>query len=193
MLYRQKIELFKDEPGPPQTLIPRETLAESAQASQLLGRAHAQADALLAQAEEQCEQLLEQAGAEFWQRANTQLKRWEQDRQQMCENLERYATAVTNQAIHTLLEDTVEPQRLSALLKQLLAIQLPASSATLLCHPHELEGMKLCLALHQATLWNLQPDDTLKPQTLVLKTDDGDFRISWSAMLETLSKPNNAA
>jgi len=191
MLRRQKIELHKAATGLQHTLIPRETLADCAQANQLLSRANAQADEMLRQAEAQCEALLEKATVEFWQRAESQLKRWERERQAMCDSLERHATSITKQAIRCLLDDTVEAQRLAALLKQLLASQVSQVNATLLCHPQEIEEVKQSLANHRATLWKLQPDDTIGPQTLVLKTDEGDFRISWSSMLETLFNHSN--
>lgn len=184
MLCRQKIELHNGAPGLPHTLIPRETLADWAQANQLLSRANAQADELLRQAEEQCEALLEKAALEFWQRADVQLKRWERERQAMCDSLEQHATSIANQAIRSLLDDTVAPKRLAALLQQLLTSQVPKIDAMLLCHPHEIEDARQYLTHHGATFWTLHADDTLSPQTLVLKTDEGDFRISWNAMLE---------
>lgn len=190
MLCRHTITLHST-PSLPQTLIPRETLADGAQAEQLLAHAKTEADALLDQAEHTREELMEQAGLAFWQRANAQLQRWENERQAMCDHLERYATGVVNQAVRHLLDETAQPQRLAALLKQLLASQVPEVSALLLCHPRELETVKQRLATHHATLWKLQPDDTISPQTLVLKTEEGDFRISWASLLETLLKQDD--
>lgn len=190
MLSRQKLVLHMGEPGLPQTLIPRETLADWAEANQLLSRATAKADELLSQAKEQCEALLEKAVFEFWQRADTQLKRWERDHRNMCDSLERHASSIVNQAICCLLEETVEPKRLAALLKHLLASQVSQVNATLLCHPPEIDNVKQGLANHGITLWKLQPDDTVKPQTLVLKTDEGDFRIDWASMLNGFLKNN---
>ncbi|MDY7530921.1 type III secretion system stator protein SctL [Pseudomonas sp. Bout1] len=191
MLRRQKLALHGDAPGLPHTLIPRETLADFAQANQLLSRANAKADERLSLAQTQCDVLLEQAAGEFWQRADAQLKRWERDRQQMCDSLEQYATSVVTQAIRSLLDETIEPRRLAALIKQLLASQVAHVHATLLCHPHELDDVRQCLASHGVTLWKLQPQDTVKPQTLVLKTDEGDFRIDWRSMFEVfLNNPS---
>ncbi|QLG91344.1 type III secretion system stator protein SctL [Pseudomonas yamanorum] len=185
MLYRYTIELPKDAPGGRCSLILREELANWEQANQLLSRTNAQADELISLAKKKCEALLEEVSLEIWQRANAQLKRWECDRQAMCENLEHYATSITNQVIRCLLDETAAPQRLAALLKQLLENQVPEISATLLCHPHDLEEIRQCLANHKATFWKLQADDSTLLQTLVLKTDEGDFRISWNSMLDT--------
>ena len=184
MLCRHTIELLKDASELPRCLIPREELANWAHANQLISRAKAQADELVIQAEKRCEMLLEKASLDVWQRADAQLKRWERDRQAMCDNLEVYATSITNQAIRRLLDDTVPPERLAALLRQLLANQIQEINASLLCHPQDIEEIKQCLANQQATLWKLQPDETIPAQTLVLKTDEGDFRISWHSMLD---------
>jgi type III secretion protein L len=185
MLCRYTIELLKDASGLSRCLIPREELANWEHANQLISHAKAQADELINQAESQCEVLLEKAYLDVWQRAGAQFKRWERDRQAMCDNLEKYATSVTNQAISRLLDETIAPQRLAALLKQLLADQIQEVDAALLCHPQDLEEIKQCLAHHKATFWKLHPDETIPTQTLVLKTDEGDFRISWHSMLET--------
>ncbi|RFD25831.1 type III secretion protein [Pseudomonas sp. GL93] len=190
MLCRYAIELLKDAPGLRRTLIPREELASWEQGEALLSRAIAQADERISLAEKKCEALLEQASLDVWQRADAQFKRWERDRQAMCDSLERYATSITHQAIRHLLDETVPPQRLAALLKQLLANQVQEIDATLFCHPLDLEAIKQRLAHHKSAFWKLQADETLEPQTLVLKTDEGDFRISWNAMLATFFNPN---
>lgn len=186
MLCHRKIELHAHTSSLPHTLISRQTLEDSGQATSLLNRAKAQAEEQLRHAEQQREVVLEEASLEFWRRAEAQLDRWERDRQAMCNALEQYATAVTNNAIRCLLDETPNPQRLTALLKQLLASQVPPVEAALLCHPSELNVLKPLLAPPHATLWALRPDDTVPPQTLVLKTDEGDFRIDWASMFSLL-------
>lgn len=185
MLCRHTIEVLKDASGVRRNLIPREELADWEQADQLLERARAQADELINLARKECEALQEKAALDVWQRADEQFKRWERDRQTMYDSLEQYATSIINQAIRCLLDETVAPQRLAALLKQLLANQTPEVDATLLCHPHDLEEIKQCLTHYTATFWKLYADETILPQTLVLKTDEGDFHINWNSMLDT--------
>ena len=166
MLCRRKITLPPDAHSLSHGLIPREVLADCTQAEHLLTRAKAQADALLNRAQLSREALLEQAGQAFWQRANAQLHRWENEQKALCDNLERYITGVVNQAIRHLLDETPQPQRLAALLKQLLASQVPEVNALLLCHPREIEALKHCLSRHDAARWRVQPDDTISTQTL---------------------------
>ena len=186
MLCRRKIDLHESSAGQAHVLITQAMLKESAQASQLLERVNAQADQLLSQAEEQRDALLEQAHHAFWQQANAQLKRWEQQRQNLCDNLERYATSIADQALCSLLEDIPPAQRLTALIKRLLATQVPTAHATLLCHPPELASLEQCLALQGITHWAPRADGRVKPQALVLETDEGDFRIDWASMSKIL-------
>lgn len=182
MLCRRKIELHGDTPGLPPTLILQEVLADCGQAKKILSRAKAQAHELSIQAAKNLEEFSEKAGLEFWQRANAQLGRWEIERQAICTNLEKHATAVINQAMRQLLDDVEPEQRLAALLKQLLATQIPVVKATLLCHPLERESVEKYLARLGSNAWTLRTDDTLSPQALILETDEGDFRIDWISL-----------
>ncbi len=182
MLCRYVIELSKNKPGLPRTLVPREELANWKRAEQLLKHANDQADELLSLTEKKCETLRDEASLEVWLRADAQLQRWEHDRQAMCDKLEQYASSITNEAIRRLLDETTAPTRLAALLKQLLTNHVHEISAILLCHPDDFDEIKHCLVYEKATVWKLHADETILPQTLVLKTDEGDFRISWSSM-----------
>ncbi|KRP61126.1 type III secretion system stator protein SctL [Pseudomonas orientalis] len=192
MLCRYTIDLFKDVPGLPRSVIPREELANWKQAELLLKNANGQAEQLLSLTEEKCEALRERASLEIWQFADAQLKRWERDRQSMCDKLEQYASAITNEAIRRLLDETAAPARLVTLLKQLLAIQVPEVSATLLCHPHDMNEIKQHFAYQKVTVWKVQADEKIPPQTLVLKTDEGDFHISWNALLTSFLERGEA-
>lgn len=186
MLNIRKIELRTGAPGLPQTLISQEMLADCRRASQLLSRAKVQAKELLRQATEHREKALEKLTLEFWRRANAQLKEWEKQQHVMCDNLEQYATSIANQTILCLLEEAPVAQRLSALVKQLLATQAPSGKATLLCHPLECAEVERCLSRQHATFWTLRPDDRVRPQSLVLETEEGDFCINWASLCETV-------
>ncbi|MBL7230091.1 MAG: type III secretion system stator protein SctL [Pseudomonas sp.] len=186
MLNIRKIELCTGAPGLPQTLISQEMLADCRRASQLLSRAKVQAKELLRQATEHREKALEKLTLEFWRRANAQLKEWEKQQHVMCDNLEQYATSIANQTILCLLEEAPVGQRLSALVKQLLATQVPSGKATLLCHPLECAEVERCLSRQHATFWTLRPDDRVRPQSLVLETEEGDFCINWASLCETV-------
>lgn len=186
MFCAHKIELKTQPQELPTALIPRQMLAEHAQAQHLLDHAQTQAQVLIRQAQEQCEQMLERASEAFWQRANAQLHRWESEREMMINHLEYAATSVVNTAIRTLLDETVPAQRLSALLNKLLAAQLPTVQANLMCNPLDREHVELWLNLHCNVPWTLRVDDGLAAQSLLLETDDGGFHINWADALDTL-------
>jgi type III secretion protein L len=172
----------------PGSLISCETLASYAQADDVVEQAKARAKQLLKEVSLQREDLLKKAGLEVWQRADAQLKRWEAERQVLCNNLEHYATSIANQTIYRLLEETPAPQRIASLIKQLLACQVPAIKATLLCNTHELEAVRRCLDSFSSNHWTLRAENTIEPQTLILNTEEGDFRIDWTSMLRSLMK-----
>lgn len=182
MLCRHKIKSPGGIPPLPGTLVSCKTLASYSQAVSVLEQAKTDARQILEEATQQREDLLEQAGLEMWHRASAQLKRWDLDRQALCDDLERYASSIANQAVYLLLEEAPHPQRMAAMIKQLLARHVPMVKATLLCHPMDLECVKACLVHRGEDHWTLRPDNAIKPQTLVLNTEEGDFRINWPDM-----------
>lgn len=186
MLCRYNIKLSGLSPSAPRSIIPREELANWKHANQLLRDANIQAEELIRLTEQKCEALLEKASIDIWQRADAQFKQWERSRQTMCDTVEHYATQITNQAIRSLLDEIVAPQRVAALVKQLLKSQVEEISATLMCHPHDLKEVTHALAHYGSTFWKLIADSSIDAQTLVLKTDEGDFRISWNDMRNAL-------
>lgn len=183
MLVRRKIKSVEGAPPLSGSLISGETQASYSQAIDVVDQAKAEARQLLEEAKEQRQEFLEKASLEVWERADAQFRRWEIEHQALCDNLEQYATSVANQAIYHLLEETLAPQRLAALIRQLMACHVPAIKASLACHPHDLEAIKQCLASRNSTHWLLRPDNALQPQTLILHTDEGDFHIDWEAMI----------
>lgn len=192
MLCRRTINSPGGTPPLPGSLISCEILANYAQAGGVVEQAEARAMQILKEASEQREAMLEKAGIEIWQRADAQLKRWEAERQILCDNLERYATSTANQAIYLLLEETPAPQRMAALIKQLLACQVPALKATLVCNPYELETVRRCLDSRGSHQWALRAENTIEPQTLILNTDEGDFRIDWISMINAVMKSDES-
>ncbi len=81
---------------------------------------------------------------------------------------------------------------MAALIKQLLASHVPAVKATLVCHPLELEAVRACLTNRGSTHWTLRADDTIKLQSLILTTEEGDFRIDWTSLINIFMKPDDS-
>ncbi|WP_339468339.1 type III secretion system stator protein SctL [Pseudomonas sp. EL_65y_Pfl1_R83] len=192
MLCRRKIDSLGATPPVPGSLVSCEALARYTLAGDVVEQAKAAARQLLREAHEQREDLLEKAGLEIWQRVNTQLQRWEVERQALCDSLERHATSIANQTIYLLLEETPAPHRIAALIKQLVACHVPAIKATLVCNPHELETVRRCLDSGGNNHWTLRAENSIEPQVLLLNTEEGDFRIDWISMVNTLMKNDDS-
>ncbi|WP_112193346.1 type III secretion system stator protein SctL [Pseudomonas sp. LG1E9] len=188
MLCLHKIELHKNGTRLPLPLIPHEVVADITKANQLLEHAKAQAHELRRLTEEECKTLLKKTTVEIWQRADDQLKRWEREHEKILESLEYYASMITRQAISCILDETIESKRLTVLVKKLLVSQMPQINAKLLCSPTEIDAVTQYLAIHGAARWTLQADEAIPPQTLILKTDEGDFCIDWNSMLDIFFK-----
>lgn len=192
MLCRRKIDSLGTTPPVPGSLVSCEALASYTLAGDVVEQAKAAARQLLREAHEQREDLLEKAGLEIWQRVNTQLQRWEAERQALCDSLERHVTSIANQTIYLLLEETPAPHRIAALIKQLVACHVPAIKATLVCNPHELETVRRCLDNGGNNHWTLRAENSIEPQILLLNTEEGDFRIDWISMVNTLIKNDDS-
>lgn len=186
MFCTHKIELHARAQDLSTALIPREMLAEHTQARQILEQADTQAQALIRQAESQCENMLDSASSEFWQRANSQLQRWESERQAMFDQLETAASSVINTAIRSLLDETVPAQRLTVLLNKLLTAQLPTVEANLLCNPLDREHVEQWLSTHCDVPWAVRVEDGLAASSLILETEDGGFHINWTDAVNNL-------
>lgn len=191
MLCKRTIELRKPLSSRTGSLIPLETLADCARDTELLNSAQDQADEILRHTHLQRDQLLLQAQHEFWQRANRQLHLWHTQQQAILDNIERIATSVTHSAIRSLLEDTTTAQRVSAMLKQMLAAQAPAIRAKLVCNPQDQADVEHWLDQHTEAPWRLQCDESIAPQVLILEAEEGSFRIDWTSSINALLVPHS--
>lgn len=189
MLARRLVELRAGAPRLAQPLIRRETLIDCGRAEAVLAHAQEQAAALLQEAERHAEAQLAEARQAFWQQAEHQLMRWEQERLEINRLLESHASQLVNQALQQLLGETPEPARLNALLKQLSASQSEPVSATLRCHPQVRDTVQRWLDQQPATPWRLQPDASLADDEVRLSTEQGDFQLDWRSACEALQVP----
>ncbi|WP_339532580.1 type III secretion system stator protein SctL [Pseudomonas mucidolens] len=186
MLSLRKIKLHPEAAGLSQPVISRETLIDCGRAEALLKSTQVKAQEMLQHAEQDRERLIAQARAEFWKQANTQLQRWEAERQAMNSALENHATHLVNTALQQLLGEVVAPQRLNALLRQLIQAKSTQVKVTLRCNPHTYAQIQGWLARDGANAWHLQPDASLCALALVLETEEGDLRIDWETAVSRL-------
>lgn len=186
MLSLRQIKLHPEAASLSQPVISRETLVDCGRAQALLENAQVQARELLLQAQQDREQLIAQARAEFWRQANTQLQRWETERQAINSAMENHATHLVNTALQQLLGEVPAPQRLNALLRQLTRAHNTQVNVTLRCDPHAYAQVQGWLTREGATAWQLQPDASLGALALVLETEEGDLRIDWGTAVSRL-------
>lgn len=189
MLLHRKIALRTEAPGLPSVLITHRVLIDCGQAQCVLARAKEMASKLLSTAKAESDARLKDAQHTFWALANAQLKHWQMEHQAQSAEMESHATAVVNQALHHLLDDTPPQARIAALLTQLLRTQCPPLTATLRCHPSTLENVAQWLSTRTDIEWQLQLDDRLDTQSLVLATERADFCIDWLATKNALLLP----
>ncbi|MGR2741034.1 type III secretion system stator protein SctL [Billgrantia sp. Q4P2] len=183
-------------------LIKAERLGLCLAVEQVLGRADERAAALVADAEEQAKRLLDEAQQrgevlteqarmeverQVWQQADALLDGLRQAEQGLWEDVERHAEQVLRSALVTLLGEVAPQQRVRALLRQLVDAQRQLSSATLYCAPEQQACVEDVLGSEHLGRWRVLPGPRLEVDQLVLETDSGVFRCSWSALSDALS------
>ncbi|AZC83991.1 type III secretion system stator protein SctL [Pseudomonas chlororaphis] len=170
-------------------ILRRETLENSQLAEHLLEVAQAEAETLLANARQEAERLGEeiqaQARIEIWCKADALLDDWQQQRQQMWTHITATAEILVGHALQKLLAEQTDNARVHAVLHHLITAQPQAQTGVLHIHPDWLETATLQLQQAQAR-WTLLADSQLPPDSLCLRTDQGDFSLSWSRLVEAL-------
>ncbi|KGT90336.1 hypothetical protein NG99_18255 [Erwinia typographi] len=206
MWIAKKITLLNDPQLPTGTVLTRETLAEHQQALDILQLAGRQAQARLDDAERQAETLLADAEARFAteiaeQKAKQQqdfltasgqlFSDWQAQQQQWQAGLLPHAEALLAQAMNQLLAELPPPDRLRAMLQQLLKAQGRQANATLLCPPQQQADAEAWLAQHPHLGWELSCDAALPDESLVLTTEKGELHLSWTQLCQALLPPSS--
>lgn len=167
----------------------RENLENSLLAEQLLEAAKSEAEALLIDARQEVERLGKEAQAqaqvEVWSKADAMLDDWQQQRQQMWAHIITTAETLVGQALQKLLGEQPDNIRVRAVLHHLMFAQPQEQAGVLHAHPDWLETTTLQLQQAQAR-WTLRADPQLAPDSLLLRTNQGDFSLSWSRLVEVL-------
>ncbi|MGN7738565.1 type III secretion system stator protein SctL [Pseudomonas sp. 22526] len=197
MLTRRNLTLSHPQLLSDGPVLRRETLENSLLAEQLLEAAQAEAEALLVSARQEAERMGEevqaQARVEVWCQADALLDDWQQQRQQMWVHIIATAETLVGQALQKLLGEQPDKARIRAMLHHLMATQTQEQVGVLHTHPDWLETTALQLQQAQAC-WTLRADPQLAPDSLLLRTELGDFSFSWSCLAEALwSQPDSVA
>ncbi|WP_337013832.1 type III secretion system stator protein SctL [Pantoea sp. AS142] len=189
MLTQKKITLLNgaDDLAP---VISQAMLTVQQQGEDILRQAQQQAEQILTAAEEEAVacKLRTQARAEqdFWHQADRLFAHWQQQQRQTESEVLAVMDNVLTLALEQLLTEIPEPQRLSALLRQLLRDKMRAEQASLCCHPSQQQPITEWLATHTHLSWQLQPDETLAVDNLKLITAQGELHLNWQQAVSQL-------
>ncbi|WP_260954408.1 type III secretion system stator protein SctL [Pseudomonas citri] len=186
MLAVRKITLASDSPVIGEPLLRRETLADCLLAGQILESAREQAqgilDAALAEAQVLREEAAGQAQAQVWEQAQALFDDWQAQREQMWAGLNETARQLLKEALRTLLGEVPQPGRIDALLHHLKAAQPADESAVLHCHPQRVQALSERLASPSYSNWTVRADPQLPEDGMSLRTESGEFNLSWQAL-----------
>lgn len=172
-------------------VIDRQQLQRQQQAADVLAQAQQQAAALLEQARQQCAALQlearQQAEQRFWQQADEILQAWRRHYQQLEEQVTDVMTTVVTQALAQLLTEAAEPERITALLRQLLRAKSVEEQGTLYCHPPQQSQIAQWLQQHPQLAWRLTPEASRPGDSLRLVTSQGELHLDWQQAVQQLS------
>lgn len=192
MLTRKRITLLNGE-ADLAPVITQAELAMQQQAGDILQQAQRQAGQILAAAGQEAEAVKlraqQRAEQDFWQQADGLLVHWQQQQQQIESEILPVMDSVLTQTLEQLLTDVAEPQRLNALLRQLVREKLQLPQASLCCHPAQQQPIAAWLDAHPHLDWQLQPDETLPADSLKLVTAQGELCLDWQQAVSQLLPP----
>lgn len=181
--FAKKIRLQVGEPTLIKEPVIKQTWREEAvRAQSLLAHTQEQCEQLLAQALQHAEQIKhtakEEASQAVWQSANALLQQWQSQSASHNETLLPQIQNVLQTALQRLCLDISQPDKITALLRQLQQAQGETAQATLYCHPDEVEPVKAQLAKQHNTFWRVIADAELPLGELCLSDAKGDYRTS---------------
>lgn len=166
-----------------ETILRRESLADTRRVTELLDNARREADAILASAHEQAQWEKDQALAQFWESANEFLHGLEQQRLSLQRESMSAVEELLNAAMSRLLDETTLSERIRALARHLADSQVNENIATLSAHPDQLDGLHQWLQDSRfAEHWQLKGDASMAPESLRLSDANGAFDIDWASL-----------
>ncbi|WP_110186388.1 HrpE/YscL family type III secretion apparatus protein [Pokkaliibacter plantistimulans] len=177
------------------TTVEQITARAEQQAALLLEQAELQAESLLGEARAQAAVLAEQARAqaqeEVWQEANGLLQTLQQQRDALWDEVEQVAEQLVQSALQAVLGDMSAELRGQSLVRQLVATQRQAVPAVLRCTTALQPVLEQALQQQRVRHWQLETDPFVADDSVILETDAGVFRCSWSAICEQLNSTLN--
>ncbi|MDR3431859.1 MAG: type III secretion system stator protein SctL [Rouxiella aceris] len=145
----------------------------------------------LKKAEQSIEEKIKRQEGLFCEQIRLFFLDWEKQRHQWQEDLLSQSEQLISQALSVILNEIAPRQRIQAVLRQLLRLQVNQHPATLYCSPAQLEEVKQGLAEQTHLNWQVQGDPGLAADHLLLTTERGEWQTSWSKIVaHLLSSPS---
>ncbi|MCV4343941.1 type III secretion system stator protein SctL [Pseudomonas capsici] len=186
MLTSRSLTLTSNRSTVNEPLLRREVLEQSLLAEELLEDARAQAREILDTAEAEAEALRqrceEQTRAEVWQQAQSLLDDLREQRERTLATVVEAAEDLVQQALQLVLGELSDGQKVSAVLRQLTSASPNEESALIYCHPDRITLLAQSLEEQGQLGWTLRGDPNLEPDAISLRTEHGDFSLSWNAL-----------
>ncbi|OEC32661.1 type III secretion protein L [Pseudomonas cuatrocienegasensis] len=186
MLASRSLTLTPNRSTVNEPLLRREVLAQSLLAEELLDDARAQAQAIFDTAQAEVQALRQrceaEARAEVWKQAQGLLDDLRQQREVTLASIVEAAQELVQQALEIVLDELPDDKKVSAVLRQLTLAISNEESALIYCHPDQLTQLAHSLQEQGQRGWTLRGEPSLAPDALSLRTEQGDFSLSWSAL-----------
>ncbi|GFM58345.1 hypothetical protein PSCICF_45230 [Pseudomonas cichorii] len=186
MLTSRSLTLTSNRSTVNEPLLRREVLEQSLLAEELLEDARARAREILDIAEAEAEALRqrceEQTRAEVWQQAQSLLDDLREQRERTLATVVEAAEDLVQQALQLVLGELSDGQKVSAVLRQLTSASPNEESALIYCHPDRITLLAQSLEEQGQLGWTLRGDPNLEPDAISLRTEHGDFSLSWNAL-----------
>ncbi|RMQ45840.1 HrpE [Pseudomonas cichorii] len=186
MLTSRSLTLINDRSTVNESLLRREVLEQCLLAEELLDDARARAQEILDQAHAEADDLRqrceEETRAEVWVQAQSLLDDLREQREQSLATVVEAAQDLVQQALQIVLDELPDDKKVSAVLRQLTSASPNQESALVYCHPDQITLLAQCLEEHGQQGWTLRGDPNLAVDAISLRTEHGDFSLSWSVL-----------
>ncbi|MFJ4143894.1 type III secretion system stator protein SctL [Pseudomonas sp. NPDC089734] len=186
MLTSRSLTLTNNRPTVNEPLLRREVLEHCRLADELLDDARARADEILASAHAEAQALREsceqETRAQVWEQAQSLLDDLRQQREQSLASIVEVAQELVGQALQVVLDELPDEQRIGAVLRQLTSASPNQETASIYCHPDQIPTLAQSLEAHGQQGWAVRGDPNMDPDAISLRTEHGDFSLSWSAL-----------
>ncbi|PPC63865.1 HrpE/YscL family type III secretion apparatus protein [Pantoea sp. ICBG 1758] len=131
-------------------------------------------------------QILEEMESNFLDKSEGLFAEWLSQREREADEITDRARKLVESVFLAILNQLPDEDKLHAVFRQIMRAADKRTQATLYFHPdNEAELTEWLSDIHQV-MWTLSPDDQMKTDELVLKTEKGELSLSWRGFQQHL-------